>query len=445
MRPPFLRYGRTWRAHVVALGPRRPRLHYGWIVMLVGMLATVGAHGFGRMSYTLILPSMREGLALSYTQAGLLGTGNFVGYLASSFIGGLLAARYNSRHLISLSLVLMGITMFLTGAADSFAWALAMRLLTGLGNGAVFVPAMALGSVWFAMRYRGLATGIVSGGIGVGTMLGALLIPRILEAYGPAGWSFAWYYLGGLVLAISAICYAFLRARPEEVGLLPVGSQAPGVVAAEAGSGGGKVGSLQWILVCRKKEVWHLGLVYFMFGFSYVIYMTFFAAYLRNEIGWTAERASSLWALVGALSIFCGVLWGWVSDRVGRRNGAALVYLTLAVSYLLFALFRSAPAFYLSATLFGLSAWSIPTIMAAASGDYVGRELAPAGLGFVTLFFGVGQALGPYVGGYLADAAQTFTWAFVLAAVVSLGGLAGSLLLRRPQPEPEAGAAGLKD
>lgn len=424
---------------------KSPRLHYGWVVMFVGMLATVGAHGFGRMSYTLILPSMKEGLALNYAQAGLLGTGNFIGYLALSLIGGFLAARYNSRHIISFSLVLMGVTMVLTGMANSFAWAFAMRLLTGLGNGAVFVPAMALGSVWFTMRYRGLATGIVSGGIGVGTMLGALLVPRILRAYGPVGWSFAWYYLGGLVLAISSICYAFLRARPEEVGLLPVGSQAPTAVTAEAGGGsGGKVGSLQWSLVYRKKGIWHLGLVYFMFGFSYVIYMTFFAAYLRNEIGWTADRASALWALVGGLSIFCGVLWGWVSDRLGRKYGAALVYLTLAVSYLLFALFRSAPAFYLSAVLFGLSAWSIPTIMAAASGDYVGRELAPAGLGFVTLFFGVGQTLGPYVGGYLADVTETFTWAFVLSTAVSLVGFVGSLLLRRPQPESEMGTVGLK-
>ena len=41
--------------------------------------------------------------------------------------------------------------------------------------------------------------------------------------------------------------------------------------------------------------------------------------------------------------------------------------------------------------------------MAAAAGDYVGPKLAPAGLGFVTLFFGIGQALGPAPGGYLAD------------------------------------------
>ena len=42
-----------------------------------------------------------------------------------------------------------------------------------------------------------------------------------------------------------------------------------------------------------------------------------------------------------------------------------------------------------------------PTIMAAAAGDFVRPRLAPAGLGFITLFFGVGQFLGPALGGYL--------------------------------------------
>ena len=34
----------------------RMRFHYGWVVIFTGLLVTIGAHGFGRMSYTLILP-----------------------------------------------------------------------------------------------------------------------------------------------------------------------------------------------------------------------------------------------------------------------------------------------------------------------------------------------------------------------------------------------------
>ena len=69
--------------------------------------------------------------------------------------------------------------------------------------------------------------------------------------------------------------------------------------------------------------------------------------------------------------------------------------------------------------------------MAATAGDYVGPRLAPAGLGFITLFFGIGQALGPAVGGYLADLTRSFTWPFLLAAGVSMVGSVLSLGLKQ--------------
>ena len=113
----------------------RSKIHYGWIVLAMGLLTTIGTHGFGRMAYTLILPSMKDGLHFSYAQLGLLGTGNFIGYLSLAIIGGFLASRFGSRVVITLALVLMGLTMILTGLAQSFSFAFFMRLLTGFGNG----------------------------------------------------------------------------------------------------------------------------------------------------------------------------------------------------------------------------------------------------------------------------------------------------------------------
>jgi len=419
------------------------------------MLATIACHGFGRMSYTLILPEMKEGLGLTYTQAGLFATGNFIGYLVFAVLGGFLASRFGARRVISLSLLLMGITMLLTGIANSFEWAFAMRLLTGLGNGGAYVPAMALGSIWFTMRRRGFATGIVSGGIGAGTLLGGLIVPHILLSYGADGWRYSWYYLGGAVLLVAIICYLLLRNHPEDLGLGQVGASNPVKTGGEQNpssysssnpnrESSGPVEkkpppSLQWGLVYKVKEVWYLGLVYSAYGFSYIIYMTFFAAFLSDEMGLDPVLAGYLWALVGGLSMFCGVIWGGISDRLGRKYGAALAYTTLALSYLIFAVFHTLPAFYVSVFLFGLSAWSIPTIMAAAAGDYVGPRLAPAGLGFITLFFGIGQALGPTVAGRLADLTGSFVSSFILATSVSLVGMVGSLLLKKPAAEVSFG------
>lgn len=409
---------------------RQQKFHYGWIVIFMGLMTTIAAHGFGRMSYTIILPAMKDGLSFNYTQLGLLGTGNFIGYLTMAIIGGFLAARFGSRIVITVALLLMGGTMILTGFATSFGHIFAMRLLTGLGNGAAYVPAMALGSTWFAMKKRGFATGIVSGGIGAGTLISGLIVPPILAAFGQEGWRFAWYILGGAVLAISGVVCAFVRNRPEDRGLNQVGANE--AVPSPAASAAPKVSSLQWTSVIKMGNIWYLGLVYFFYGLSYIIYMVFFAAYLVKEMGYTQEAAGGLWALVGGLSVFCGMIWGGISDRVGRSKGAALAYLSLGLSYVVFALIKADVGFYLSAVIFGLTAWSIPTIMAAAAGDFVGPRLAPAGLGFVTLFFGIGQALGPALGGYLADVSKSFTLSFLVAGGISFVGMIAALYLRKP-------------
>ncbi|MBN1104713.1 MAG: MFS transporter [Deltaproteobacteria bacterium] len=410
---------------------REGKLHYGWIVIFMGLLTTIAAHGFGRMAYTIILPAMKDGLKFDYTQLGLLGTGNFIGYLTMAIIGGFLAARFGTRIVITLALILMGVTMLLTGLAESFGFAFAMRLLTGLGNGASYVPAMALGSAWFAMKRRGFATGIVSGGIGAGTLISGLVVPPILAAYGAAGWRFSWYFLGGAVLVISGIVCLFVRSRPDEKGLAQVGAGRE-EQAQVPQAGGAKVSSLEWSKVYRMSSVWYLGVCYFFYGLSYIIYMVFFAAYLVKEMGFSQGWAGGLWALVGGLSTFCGVIWGGISDRLGRNRGAALAYLVLGLSYIIYAAMKFKFGFYLSAVMFGLTAWSIPTIMAAAAGDFVGPRLAPAGLGFITLFFGIGQALGPALGGYLADQTGSFTLPFLVAGGISLAGAVFSIFLKRP-------------
>jgi MFS family permease len=394
----------------------------------MGLLTTVGAHGLGRFAYSMINPSMIDGLGLTYTQVGNLAAGNFIGYLILAIIGGFLAARFGPRIVISLSLAGMGITMILTGLAKTYEFALAMRTLTGLGNGGAFVPAMALGSIWFSARKRGLATGIVTAGIGIGFALSGLIVPPILSAYGAEGWRSCWYYLGVIVIILAGVTYGFIRNKPDELGLKQIGSG-----GTEAETEEQKAKGFEWSKVYRIGSVWHLGIVYFLFGFSYIIYINFFATYLVKEIGWTSGEAGRLFTFLGILSIFCGLIWGGISDIIGRKGGAALAYIALAIAYGIFAVFPSSTAFYVSAVFFGLTAWAIPTIMAAAAGDYVGPRLAPAGLGLITLFFGIGQAIGPSVGGFMADQKGSFALSFLLAMAVSLLGTAGALTLRRPK------------
>jgi len=400
-------------------------MHYAWTIAFTGALVLLLTQGFGRMSYSVILPSMKEGLLLTYAQVGLIGTANFIGYLSLAVVGGFLAVRFGTRRTIFISLLAMGISLFLTGLARSFTSAFLMRLITGMGNGAAVVPMMALTATWFATRKRGLAAGILTMGTGFGLSIVGVALPHVIATFGPDGWRYAWFLLGTVVFIFSFFCYALLRDNPADKGTSMYGGK-------EKQKSHKAVTFLSaWRDVVRESEIWKLGIVYFMFGFSYIIYITFFVAYLSAEGALAPQKAGQIFALLGLCSILSGAAWGWISDVLGRRFGSLLAYLTIALAFIIIALWRSTTGFYVSAIVFGLSLSSIPAIMAAAVGDSVGGRLAPAGLGFITLIFGIGQSLGPAVAGWIKDFTGTFAWAFGLSAAVSLIGAAGSLLLRK--------------
>ncbi|MBI5052301.1 MAG: MFS transporter [Chloroflexi bacterium] len=245
-------------------------LHYAWIILIMGVIVVFGALGLARFGYSAILPFMQASLNLNNTEAGALVTANLLGYVLLSLIGGALAARYGPRVVISLGLVFAGIGMLFTGAANGFLWAMFWRAVTGVGSGASNVPVMGMLSGWFNTKRRGFAAGVVAGGSSIGLIVAGPLVPYILTLYGSEGWRLGWYLFGGATLIFALISFLILRNRPSEMGLTPNGDAASAVVAA----GGAPSGSMEWGRVYRSAAVWHLGLVYIAFGFSYIIYMT---------------------------------------------------------------------------------------------------------------------------------------------------------------------------
>jgi sugar phosphate permease len=403
----------------------RHAVHYAWVVLAVGTFVVLGALGLARFGYSLVLPDMQRALNLDNSGAGILATVNLVGYLGLAMIGGAMASRYGARLVISLGMLCVSAGMLLTGLSKSF-WPIAVwRFLTGVGSGASNVPVMGLMSAWFGPGLRGLATGIAATGSSIALIVTGPLVSRILAGFGESGWRVTWYLFGGFSLLITLLSAILLRNDPAKIGRRALGTKQD-VLSETPGS----PARLNWGLVYRSRAVWHLGAVYAAFGFSYIVYITFFVRYLTGEAAYTQQAAGNLYMILGWCSLACGLLWSGLSDRIGRKNAMALVFAIHTVSFVLFALWRSRVGYTLSAVLFGISAWSIPAIMAAACGDVVGRRLAPAALGFVTLFFGIGQAAGPYAAGAIADASGSFSGAFLLAAFVAALGCIGSLLLR---------------
>ncbi len=407
------------------------KLHYGWIILILAVATVMGALGFGRFGYTMLLPSMKTGLSLNEIQAGDLAAGNMLGYLVLALTCGILASRFGPRLVIGMSMIVSAFSLFLTGLSWNYYSALIARTLTGMGGGGSNVPVMGLVSSWFGKRRRGLAAGIAVSGSSFGLLFAGSILPFVLEAGGGNGWRYSWYCLAGAVLIIAVLGFIFLKNSPKAAGLSAVGASED-----EKTEAGKQSSSLKWGLIVKTPAVWHLALIYIMFGFSYIIYATFFVRYLSGEGGFSTKEAGGLWALIGGFSIASGFIWGAFSDRTGRKYGLAVVFFIQFLSFTLFGAWKAMPGYIISSVLFALTAWSIPAIMAAAVSDISGPRLAPAALGFITFFFGIGQVLGPMLAGRISAAGGSYSPAFIAAGIAALAGAVLSLFLKKAHGAP---------
>lgn len=404
----------------------KPGLHYGWVIVAAGMLSILACLGFGRFALGMLLPSMGATLHLSYSEMGFISTANFLGYLLAVLVSGHWAGRIGSRKLIFAALLVVGLSMSLVSRAAGFTPVLVLYLITGLGSGATNVPVMGLVSAWFSSGLRGRAAGFIVIGSGFAIMITGRLIPFINRLVGPEGWRTSWLILGGFVALIAFASLAMIRDAPADKGLLPVGGAEIGTSRHPGAEG--KDGNLY-----RMGITYHLGSIYFLFGYTYVIYATFIVTTLVKERGFSEGVAGNFWMWVGFLSLFSGPVFGTLSDRLSRKTGVIIVFSLQAISYLLIATRLPGLFLYLSIGFYGLVAWSIPSIMAAAVGDYFGARRAATAFGFVTFIFGLGQISGPAIAGVLAEKTGSFSGSFYMAAVGSGIAILLTALLRKPK------------
>ena len=110
--------------------------HYGWVIVVSGLLTVFACLGIGRFALGMLLPSMGISLDLSYADMGLISTGNFIGYLLAVLGCGRLVGLYGARAVIGGALLTVGLSLLLVSRSDGFLGVLLLYAVTGFGSGA---------------------------------------------------------------------------------------------------------------------------------------------------------------------------------------------------------------------------------------------------------------------------------------------------------------------
>jgi nitrate/nitrite transporter NarK len=264
---------------------------------------------------------------------------------------------------------------------------------------------------WFEERRLGGALGVVTGGTGLGIIVTGLLLPYLLFNLGKEAWRQCWLLLALITLLVAVIGWILLREKPNRITIPP---PIP-------------TGDKKSIPLTEKKNGLTLKgifIIYFIFGFAYNIYATYFVAYMVEEIRLLEKTAGNIWAIFGWMCMGSGLIWGYLSDRLGRRKALLWNNGIIALSVLLPLLLHQSFFLGFSAFLFGATFLGTVTVIAAAIGDQVVEKRASV-YGLVTLIHGVGQFLGTTSGGYLKDLTGTFQ----LTLIVSLTGFLLCIIL----------------
>lgn len=402
--------------------PSSRSFHYAWVIVLAGALTIFSCFGLARFSFGMLLPGMREALGLSYERMGFLSTGNFAGYLAAVGTAPLALRYVPPRRLVTASLLTIGAALVLLSRCTDYWLLFFLYMLIGMGGGYANIPIMALVSRWFRRERRGQAAGMMIMGNGTAIILTGFLVPQLNAAFGHDGWRFGWLCLGVACLALGVLVGLLLRNDPAELGLEPLGVH--GQPSYDPSETHGDYSAVRILL--------HLGGLYLLFGLAYMVYGTFIVATLVDEYHFAEATAGRFWSWTGFFCLFSGVGFGMLSDRLGRRAGLALGFAVQGAAYLLVASRFGDLALFGSVALYGLAIFAVPAIMAAAAGDYLGTARAAAAFSMITFCFAIGQTLGPWLAGLLAEQAGTFTVPYLVAA--TLNGLAMLLTLFLPRP-----------
>lgn len=365
-----------------------------WWYAFASVMVTITTLGFGRMSYGILMPFMRDSLSLSYEQAGMLATMNSIGYLGMVLFAGILAAKWGSRRLVVFGTFMVAGGLMYLASVNSYVTALIGMVILGIGTAFAYTPLVNIIVGWFPHR-RGMMIGFLVSGLGLGTLISSTLIPFFITWFSIEGWRQLWLVYGALSIVSTLIALLILRDPP--VPLLKKEQKEQSL----------------WKEVYLHKRVLLVAVVYGLIGFAYLIPQSFLFSFIL-ESGINPYTAGQIMALGGLMSIFSGPLWGTISDKIGRKKSLLITLFIGATAMVLPIVFPVATGFIISQFLWGVTVVGMLSLIQALSTEQIHPSYAPIALGYVTVYFALGQLFGPGLGGWIID---------------NLGGIPAALLL----------------
>ncbi len=371
---------------------------YRWVILGIVYLSLLsGAIVF--QSIPPILSLLIPDLGLSHTDAGLLMSLFALVAVFLSIPVGLLGDRYGAKNLIASCLALTVAGTLIVAAAGNFPVLAVGRLIAGAGAMSLFVAGSQLVSERFAGRELGIASGIYTTALPVGTIVS---LNTVGAAAGSIGWRAS--LLAGAALSAVALM-AFLALHRSA----PVSGSRHGRDRQRS-----PFSDLSHLGL----PIWLLGATMMLFTAATISFITFGPDYFVAR-GYGIQVAGFLAGFLMLLAPPISPLTGYILDRVGREEVIiGMGGLLIAAGIFAISSFAFSPIAFLAVISLGNAI--IPAPIYALPPRVLKPQFLGLGFGIVSTGTNLGIVMGPYVTGFARDATGSYQLSFSLMALFAV-------------------------
>jgi len=366
-----------------------------WARIVLVTLAGVVSHTFGRSTMPLLLPAIAEDLELSATTAGATGSVNMAAYLCGVIAVTYLANRVAPAVLLKCGLWIVSAGLLCLGTAPTTSQVMVGTALAGLGGAGIWLTMPVIATSDVPVAKRGTVMGSLTATMAVGSIIIPFATSALRDLVDDVG---AWREVWLLELVASGVILVvlYIALRKDISSPLPRGAG---------------------IRAITRLQAWKTAVFFYMaFAFVAASWFQFFGLSLESDHNMSRGFTTNLWALMGIGGVVGAVVFGRLSDRLGRPRTMCLVTAIGAATCLLVLAGQMWTA-ALAATLYGMAGMAVPPLTAAFVRDQVAEQDFTAVFGAMTIFYGPASVLGPITGGVLADITDSYLLTYLVLAI----------------------------
>lgn len=397
----------------------KEEVFWGWYVVSGSFSIMVVTYGVRYSFGVFVKPMLAEyGWSMTIIQMG--SSINLFMYAITGVFTGWLLDRIAPKWIIIAGILVTSSGLFLASYIKTpLGLYISYGVLVGTGSaGCGMVVCSAAVGKWFD-RHRGVALGISSMGIGVGTMLMAPFAAYIVKHY---SWQSGFLSIGFMMLVTGVFisCVFMGKKSPVQAGALSD--------VEELGKDGNyatitakpeEKASLKPVL--KTMQFWIL--VFCNVGAMMTVMMTFNLqiAYAINN-GISALEAAAALGVIGITGSLGKLFFGWLSDRTIDAKYLALSgYIIMAAGIFVLYKAESSTMLYVFALIYGFGYGSLAPLVPGLISNLFGSQLLGVTFGLVIFFtFGLGGTAGPVLGGYIYDRTGSYdlVWQICMATLL---------------------------